>query len=384
MSLSILADENIPYVREAFATLGEVSTMPGRMMKREHLAKADILLVRSVTKVNAELLEGTPVRFVATATIGEDHIDKNYLAHHGIGFASAPGSNADSVADMVSGILVGFAEILKFSLEGKSIGIVGVGNVGSRVEQRARALGMKCVLNDPPLANEIGGERFSSMEEIQVCDVITFHVPLTKEGRYKTKHMVDVEFLSKLSPETLIINTARGAVIDNKALCAAIRAGRPKYAALDVWEGEPRIDRDLLELTVFGSPHIAGYSFDGKVNGTEQIYHAVCAFLDKAPEWNPAPLLPAPDCPAVHLTSTLHPQFLFQQAIDVVYDFRRDDKALRGILSLTDDEAAAQFDRLRKEYPIRREFKNTLVRLNPPNEELSRRFVGLGFAPEQD
>lgn len=378
--MRIVADENIPFVREAFEALGEVETMPGRSMTPEALKDVDLLLVRSVTKVNAGLLDGTAVRFVATATIGEDHIDKEYLAGRGIGFSSAPGCNADSVADYITSALLVLAERFSLSLPAMRLGIVGVGNVGSRVLERAKALGITCVLNDPPRARAEGDPLFRPLSEVFDCGLVTLHVPLTQQGEDATHHLADADFFAKMKPGALLINSARGPVVDGNALGEALASGRLKAAVLDVWEGEPTIDPALLDQVAIGTPHIAGYSFDGKVNGTRQIYEAACAFLGEDPTWDPEPLLPEPEVPQVRLDgSSANPLPELHKAVLSVYDLRRDDEALRAIRDVPEAERGAYFDRLRKEYPRRREFKNTRALVEPPSQDLEVRLQGLRF-----
>ena len=297
--LRILADENIPYVREAFAPLGSVKTLSGRAMTAAAAREADLLLVRSITTVDRAFLEGSPVRFVATATIGEDHVDKAYLAERGIAFSSAPGSNADSVRQYVTAALLALAERFELDLSSLALGIIGVGHVGSRVWRNAVALGLRCVLNDPPQARTTGDPRYRPLDEIFACDLVTLHTPLTREGPDATFHLADESFIRRLKRGAILINTSRGAVADGEAIKRALDDGHLRACVLDVWEGEPRVDVDLLERAAIGTPHISGYSFDGKVNGTRQIYEAACRFLGIAPTWNPAPLLPAPECPSV-------------------------------------------------------------------------------------
>jgi len=378
--LKIVADENIPYVREAFAGLGEVVTVHGRSMTAETVRDAELLLVRSVTSVNRGLLDGSSVRFVATATIGEDHLDKPYLRDRGIVYASAPGSNANSVAEYITSALLRLANHFEFDLAGRTLGIVGVGNVGSRVAAKAEALGMRCVLNDPPLKDATGDDKYRPLEEVYGCDFVTFHVPLTKDGPYPTHHMANDAFLHFLNRGAIVLNSARGAVVDNKALGKALDDGHVRAAVLDVWEGEPDIDTALLERVFLGSPHIAGYSFDGKVNGTRQIYEAPCGFLGAEPDWDPAPLLPQPEEPVVTVDGNLPSvQEAVSRAVFAVYDIRTDDAALRELFRLSPDERPAHFDRLRKEYPRRREFFNFTARIWPPNHEAYTRLSGLGF-----
>lgn len=375
----IVADENIPYVKEGFSDLGDLTIVPGRSMTRDIVRDAQVLLVRSVTKVNRDLLEGTRVRFVATATIGEDHLDKAYLEERGIGWASAPGSNANSVAEYVTSALLRLANHFNFELPTKTLGIVGVGNVGSRVAEKAAALGMRCVLNDPPLREATGDEKYRPIEEIYACDIVTFHVPLTKSGAHATHHMVNDAFLHFLNRGAMIINTSRGPVVDNAALHQALGDGHIAAAVLDVWENEPAIDTNLLERVFLGTPHIAGYSFDGKLNGTRQIQAATCNFLMLYPSWDPSPLVPPPDNPEITVDGNLPLQEAVSQAVFAVYDVQNDDAALRELFRIPPEDRPAYFDKLRKEYPRRREFPNYTARIWPPNSEVHERLAALGF-----
>ena len=397
--MKIIADENIPYVREAFSELGDVTTLSGRLIARDTLDDAEMLLVRSITRVGRELLEGSRVKFVATATIGEDHIDKPWLAAHGVEFASAPGSNAGSVTQYVASALLMLEERLPLDLRGMRLGVVGVGNVGSRVVRAARALGMEVVMNDPPLERMRNVERgmrnegnkghkgqeepglvFEPLDRILECDIVTMHVPLTREGVDRTYHFVDDVFLSRLKPGAILINTSRGPVVDGVALKDALDSGRLRACVLDVWEGEPNIDVSLLKRVFIGTPHIAGYSFDGKVNGTRMIYEAACRFLGREPDWDPAPLLPRLEHPRVEADGSA--EGALNSTVRAVYDIMKDDAAMRGLIECEPGEQARFFDRLRKEYPRRREFFNTTVKVRPRNPELEARLAGLGFNVE--
>jgi len=353
----ILADRNIPLVREAFGCLGEVTLYPGRRLSREQVAGADILLVRSVTPVNAALLEGSRVRFVGTATIGTDHVDQAYLARRGVGFASAPGSNANSVAEYLTAALLELADAVLpgRTLRGLTLGIIGAGNVGRRVEEKARALGLDVLLNDPPLARATGLPKYRPLEELFRADVLTLHVPLTREGPDATHHLADARFFERMREGAVFINTSRGAVADTAALSAALDSGRLAAAVLDVWEGEPDIPADLLSKVFIGTPHIAGYSYDGKVNGTRMIFEAACRHFGLDLTWDPSGRLPEP-APAVIPLGDLRGEAACRAAVRVAYDIRRDDTALRETLNLPPGERGAAFDRLRKEYPVRREF----------------------------
>lgn len=382
--MKIIVDENMPYGKEAFSTLGGVVTMAGRAMDAAAVADADILAIRSVTKVNAALLDGSKVRFVGTATIGEDHVDKAYLAKKGIGFSSAPGCNANSVGQYITAALLELAEAYDFRLHGTKLGIVGVGNVGSRVLKKASAMGMECVLNDPPLERQTGDEKYRPIGEILGCDIITVHVPLTKEGPDATYHLVDEPFLRRMKPGSIFINSARGAVADGTAVKRALSGGHLKACVLDVWEGEPVVDLELLDKVFIGTPHIAGYSFDGKVNGTRQIYEAACVFLGVEPTWDASPLLPAPECPAVEVNGEAEDaEAALREAVRKVYDIRDDDKAMRGLFGVAEADRGAFFDKLRKNYPRRREFFNTRAVIHPKNPVLESMFSGVGFQCEE-
>lgn len=375
--MNILVDENIPYGLEAFGSLGKVRSAHGRSITAAMLREVDALIVRSITKVNPSLLDGTPVRFVGTCTIGEDHIDKTYLAERGITFTSAPGCNANSVAEYIITALLYLSQKYGFDPASKRLGIVGVGNVGSKVYHKASALGLTCVLNDPPLAEKSNDPVYCPLEEIRECDIITFHTPLNKAGTHPTWHLADEAFLKSLRPGTLLFNTARGAVVDNAALEEALRDRHLQAAVVDVWENEPTPRLGLLELADIATPHIAGYSFDGKVNGTRQVYASLCKFMGKEASWDPAPLLPPPDLPEL----TVDPDIPGVLATTVLraYDLLGDDDRMRAIASLPPDEQGAYFDRLRKEYPVRREFFNTRIRLVHADERLAGIFSGIGF-----
>ncbi|MCX7886676.1 MAG: 4-phosphoerythronate dehydrogenase [Verrucomicrobiae bacterium] len=358
--MKIVADPNIPFVLEAFGPLGHVVLVPGRTMTAHDVRDADCLLVRSVTAVNAALLEGSRVRFVATATIGTDHVDTAYLAGRGIGFASAAGSNANSVAEYVVAALLELAHRKNFRLRDKTLGVVGVGNVGSKVVRYAEALGMRVLQNDPPRQRSEGLNHFVSLERVLTeADIVTLHVPLTRTGTDATYHLFEPR-------RGIIINTARGAVLDNRALLQAPLEG----LVLDVWENEPDLLPGLLQKTDIGTPHIAGYSFDGKVNGTRMIYEATCSFFGLMPNWQPQ--LPPPPVPKVELDATgLAEEEALRRVVSSVYDITADDRALRA--------APHQFDRLRAEYPVRREFFNTAVLLRNAPEQLRQMCAALGF-----
>ncbi|MHC4916903.1 MAG: 4-phosphoerythronate dehydrogenase, partial [Planctomycetota bacterium] len=242
----IVADNNIPFAAEAFGHLGEVRTVQGRGLAAEGVAGADVLLLRSTVKINAELLGKCSPKFVGTATIGTDHVDEEYLASRGIPFASAPGSNAESVAEYWTSAVLLVAARLGWNLRGVTCGVVGVGNVGSRVARRAEALGMRVLKCDPPLARQTGSDEYRPLEELLAeSRIITLHAPLNREGEDATLHMADAGFFAKLPPDAVFLNTARGKVHDTPALLAALESGRLAAAVLDVWEGEPLVETEL-------------------------------------------------------------------------------------------------------------------------------------------
>ena len=374
----IVADENIPYVEEAFVPLGEVRTAAGRALTRKMLQDAQVLLVRSVTTVGAELLDGTPVRFVATATIGTEHVDTAYLAERGIGFASAPGSNANSVAEYVVAALLVAARRLGWRLEGRSIGVIGVGNVGSLVVKNCRALAMTVLQNDPPLFEETGDPAYRPLEELFDCDILTLHVPLTTSGPYPTRHMADENFFKRMRPGSMFLNTSRGSVHDTAALQLSIEEGRLAATVLDVWEEEPDISCPLLEQVALGTPHIAGYSSDGKVRGVKMIYRAACEFLGVEPTWQPD--LPPPPCPRLTVDAQgRDDEDVLREVVSQVYDIEADDRGLREMLCLPTQACSAHFDALRRDYPTRREFPNTTVEVVGGADRLLTKLSALGF-----
>lgn len=392
--MKIVADANIPWVAECFSSIGEVEVAAGREISPSVIGDAGVLLVRSVTKVNSALLAESSVRFVATATIGFEHVDIDYLEKNDIGFASAPGSNANSVAEYIVAGLLEIGEKHNLKLQGKSIGIVGVGNVGSRVAKKAKALGMNVYLNDPPLARQSGDSKYLAIEELYGCDFITLHTPLTFEGVDKTFHLADEKFFKSLKKGCVFFNTARGGVVDTQALKGAIKSDTLKATVLDVWENEPSIDTGLLEMVDIGTPHIAGYSLDGKVEGMVMIYKAVCEHFGLEPKCEAEAFLPKPKVPLVNMDSTSgDEQSVLRNAVEQIYKISEDDRMLRQMLSKGEAERGAFFDGLRKNYPVRREFQNTEIMIateatedtenklkqNAAMKNLTEKLVSIGF-----
>jgi erythronate-4-phosphate dehydrogenase len=380
MLVKIVADENIPFVAECFTSMGEVEVLPGRAMEAGVVAEAEILLVRSITRVDSKLLAGSKVQFVATATIGFEHVDIGYLSHKNVGFASAPGSNANSVAEYMVAALLSVGKKREIELAGRSIGIVGVGNVGSRVERMARALGMEVYLNDPPLQRQTGDAKYLPIEELFGCDFVTLHTPLTFEGMDKTFHLADEQFFQSLKSGCVFLNTARGGVVDTGALKEAMKAGKLGAVVLDVWENEPNIDAELLEKVDIATPHIAGYSLDGKIAGMMMIYEAACEYFGLAATRRIEDFLPEAEVPEITIdASSGEEQDILHKAVQRVYAIDRDDLNTREITRLAAGQRGKFFDDLRKNYPVRREFQNTTVVVRNGDSSSARKVAGIGF-----
>ena len=378
--MRIIADANIPFVAECFSSVGDVAVVGGREITPGIVADADVLLVRSITPVTADLLAGSKVRFVATATIGFDHIDMDFLQENNIGFASAPGSNANSAAEYVIAGLLKIGRRHDLDLEGKSIGIIGVGNVGGRVATKCAALGMEVRLNDPPLRRQTGDPRYLPLEELFACDFITCHTPLTFEGQDKTYHLADETFFKSLRKGCVFVNASRGSVVDTGALKTAIRAERFRAVVLDVWENEPDIDTELLQMVDIGTPHIAGYSLDGKIAGMVMIYKAACEHFSLEQKFGVEDFLPEPAVPQLQVGRNVRSnQEAISNAVQKVYDIDRDDAGLRRISDMPGEKRGGHFDGLRKNYPIRREFQNTKVIVDNKSAGLTSKLAGIGF-----
>ncbi len=421
--------ETVMLGREAFETLGEVEVVPDRQIGSEHLQDADALIIRSKTKITPERLEGSSIRFVGTATAGFEHIDFQTLEKNNIGWCASPGCNAASVADYIMTALLS----LNIELEGKTLGIIGVGQVGSRVAKRAEALGLRVLLNDPPRAARefpmsgknpprpsgtppmegkeiesrisnaehstsnvqhpmkaipsregcpkggVGlsdeGSGFSSLETLLAqSDVVTLHVPLIAEKPWPTLRMADCRFFEKMKCGSVFINASRGQVLDSDALLHAKKNGIISRAILDVWDPEPCIRTDILDIADIGTAHIAGHSLEGKLNGTIHVYREACHFFEIEPSWNPSPLLPTVEVPELKIDSRgKSDNEVMAEAVAAVYDIRADDAALRN--------APETFDALRANYGVRREFSNTRVILSEERPELIQKLRTLGFKP---
>ncbi len=401
--MRIIADKNIPEIESACEGLGEIRLFDSRDLSGLHdlLQTADVLLCRSTIAVNAALLDGTPVRFVATATSGTDHFDIEWLDAQGIVHASAAGSNARSVAEWWAASLLELHARGRIRLDGATVGIVGVGHVGTQVADVATALGMHCRFNDPPRAErgeqpvEWSPEGFVSMQEILSCDIVTLHVPLTREGEYATERFFGEREFERMRPGSLFANAARGGVMDASAALHWAADGNP--LVLDVFSSEPRIDPALVHAADIATPHIAGHAWDGKLLGTEMVCEAVCEWFDvkrhKGTE--------AQRHKVRSEGSRLRPvsrdfggqalgqremaddvQDVYGEVLEIVrsvYDVRVDDAALRRAVELEPEAVAAEFARLRAEYPVRREFAACEGEANGLSIETTSVLAALGF-----
>jgi erythronate-4-phosphate dehydrogenase len=376
--MRIVADENIPLLDAFFAGIGDIRRYPGRTLDRAAVADADILLVRSVTKVTRELLEGTPVRFVGTCTIGTDHLDLDYFNEAGIQWSSAPGCNARGVVDYVLGSLLTLAEIEGVDLQQRTYGVVGAGQVGGRLINVLRGLGWNVLVCDPPRQAAEGGDYVSLDEIIARCDVISVHTPLDKAGDQPTWHLFDRTRLESLKQGAWLINAARGPIVDNTALRDVLLEREDLQAVLDVWEKEPLVDVELAELCVIGTPHIAGYSLDGRQRGTAQIYQALCAHLGQPASIDLNDLLPKPWLAQVSLDAATDPAWALNMLCRGVYDPRRDDADFRRSLVGDAESQRLAFDALRKHYPPRREIEGLRVNITGQSQVLLQIVQALG------
>ena len=376
--MKIVCCSNMPFVKEAFSTLGDVILKDGRRISREDVHDADILAIRSTTRVTCDLLAESSVKFVGTATIGTDHMDIPWLEEKGIKWCYAPGCNANSVSEYITAALLCLAVRHGFRLEGKTLGVIGVGNVGTLVVQKALALGMRVLQNDPPRLEREKSSCFVELEELlAVSDIVTLHVPLEKGGRHPTYGMAGPSFFRSMKPGTIFINSARGDVVDTAALLENLKSGRTAHAVIDTWAGEPSINLDLLTEAGLATPHIAGYSFEGKVTGTLMVYESACMFAGKKPAWSPEDLMPPTVVPLIETDAAgKNDEHVLREIVRKVYDIEADDSALR---SGRGKDSAAHFDSLRKNYPVRREFRYTRVKARNAGPGLQQKIAALGF-----
>ena len=355
--MKVVCDSAIPFLKGALEPYCQVVYVHGSEICREMVMDADALVIRTRTRCNATLLEGTKVRFIATATIGYDHIDTQWCESNGIRWTNAPGCNSWSVQQYIGSLLVTMSRTLGFSFRERTLGIVGAGNVGSKVARLAALLGFRVLLCDPPRARREGSGQFVSLDEIiSRSDIITLHVPLIRDGEDATFHLFDDSRLASMNRNQILINSSRGEVVDGAALKNALAQKKILAASLDVWENEPQIDTQLLSLLFTGTPHIAGYSVDGKATGTTMSVQALGKFFDlPCRDWEvtKVPQSVQPSEFSIDTTGKT-PQEVLADAILHTYDIRTDDAALRA--------NTASFEKQRSNYPVRREFPAFCVR----------------------
>ncbi|MEZ8099980.1 4-phosphoerythronate dehydrogenase [Vibrio bivalvicida] len=350
--MKILVDENMPYAEQLFSQLGEVVLKSGRTLTADDLIDVDALMIRSVTKVNAELIaKANKLKFVGTATAGMDHVDQALLREKGIYFTAAPGCNKVGVAEYAFSVMMVLAQLHGFSVFDKTVGIIGAGQVGSYLQKCLEGIGINVLINDPPKQAEGDSRQFTPLSELlDQADIITLHTPITRDGEHPTHHLIDQAVLETLRGDQILINAARGPIVDNSALKTRLQKNDGFVAALDVFEFEPEVDMELLPLLAFATPHVAGYGLEGKARGTTMIFNSYCEFLNNELRAHASDLLPIAPVPQLSLDrewdeATLH------NITQLVYDVRKDDALFRREIS-----KPGSFDLMRKNYWDRREY----------------------------
>jgi len=374
--MKIIIDDKIPYIQGAFENIAEVIYLPGSKTTASVVKDADVLVTRTRTLCNEKLLADSSVKFIATATIGFDHIDTDYCAANGIQWTNAPGCNSRSVEQYIASTLMILAERKRISLQEMTMGVVGVGNVGSKIARLCTLLGMKVLLNDPPRERAEGSAAFIGLEQImEQADIISLHVPLNMKGEDATFHLADELFLAKLHRKPVLINSCRGEVIKTTAVKKAIKTGQISSFVCDCWENEPNIDLGLLAMTELATPHIAGYSKDGKALGTQMSVQAISKFFQLGLDtWKPKGV-EGPKNPIIEVNGAeLSEHEIIAKAILATYDIRQDDTIFRNNTSL--------FEQLRGDYPTRREFPAYTIKARNIKRETLEKLKDLGFEVE--
>ena len=387
--MKIVADENIPLLMECFGAIGEVVALPGRSISPEDVQDADALLVRSVTKVSKQLVENSALKFVGTATAGFDHINQEYLASQGIAFSHAPGCNAIAVVEYVLAALDVLAERDGFQLHDRKVGIIGKGQVGGRLYQMMERLGVTVCACDPLLeSNEDSSDDFHyvSIDKLIECsDIVCLHTPLTMDGQYPTHYLIGEQRLQAMKPGTVLINAGRGPVIDNTALKKCLNERDDLAVVLDVWEHEPDADPELIAQVDIATPHIAGYSMDGKIRGTQMVYKELCQHFGLPNRIRFSAITPLPVLKQMKFSEGTTFSTTCSKAIRSIYDIRRDDAVMRkGLLGAEEHQRKLTFDQLRKDYPERREFNTLRVELKNCALEFVHVFQALQFKVENE
>ena len=374
--IKIIADNKIPYLKGVLEPYADIEYYPGKMITSRIVKDADALFIRTRTKCNRDLLDGSNVKFITSATIGFDHIDTDYCKKQKIIWTNAPGCNSSSVQQYVASALVTLSRKHGFSLRNKTLGVIGVGHVGTKVVSLAEYLGINVLLNDPPRMRNESPCGFVTLEGIlRDCDIITFHVPLNMSGEDKTYHMIDDKLLEQTNHDSFVINTSRGAVADTNALKNALKSGKIAGAVIDVWEGEPEIDNELLDLADIATAHIAGYSADGKANGTAMSVQAVSKFFNLGIEnWRPDNILLHDNTVISINNKTKSYEDIIAEAVIATYNIMEDNKRMR--------QSPGTFEKQREDYPLRREFSSFTVKLSNKDQEVERVLRRMGFKTE--
>ncbi len=371
--IRIIADDKIPFLKGVLEPYAKVTYLPGNQINKNSISGTDALLVRTRTRCNHELLSGTPVKFIGTATIGFDHIDTEYCEKNGIKWTNAPGCNSSSVQQYIASALLRISGETGFSLKDKTLGIIGVGNVGSKVQNLATALGMNVILNDPPRARKERKKIFSSLDHLlNESDIITLHVPLNLDGQDKTYHLFDGETIGRFKKGSWFINSSRGEVVETEALKDALGSEKLAGAVIDVWEWEPEIDIPLMHMSFIATPHIAGYSADGKANGVSMIVKDLCESFDiPLGDWYPSEIPAPPESVLTIDCNGKSTEEILRRAIFHTYNIIEDDIRLRF--------DPTRFEKERENYPVRREFSCYTIDLKDGNEEITELLRSLGF-----
>jgi erythronate-4-phosphate dehydrogenase len=371
--IRIIADDKIPFLKGLLEPYADITYLPGRLIANEQLKETDALLIRTRTKCTENLLKNTKVSFIGTATIGFDHIDTRYCENHQINWTNAPGCNSSSVQQYIAAALLKISGDFHFRLKDKTIGIIGVGNVGSKIEKFAKILGMNILLNDPPRARKEGDKFFVGLYTLlKESDIVSLHVPLNIVGEDKTYHLYNDRLIRKMKKGAWLINSARGEVAETSAVKRALSSGKIGGVVMDVWENEPDIDCGLLEKAFLATPHIAGYSTDGKANGTAIIVNALSSTFNlPIRNWYPG-IIPQPHTHEITINAkNKDPEDVIREAVFYTYDINEDDIKLRF--------SPSDFDKYRDEYRVRREFPAFIINLFEGTKEIQKMLEDMGF-----
>ncbi len=372
--LKIIADDKIPFLKGVMEPYADITYLSGGKIAPKDVREADALFTRTRTKCNEALLKNSRVKLIVTATIGFDHIDTEYCEKAGIHWMNAPGCNSWSVYQYITAAIITFVYERNLEFSNLTLGIIGAGNVGTKVEQAAKVLGMKILINDPPRVESEGEEGFSELTTLLAkSDIVTCHTPLTKEGPYPTYHLASYDFFKRMKKDALFINSSRGGVTNSEALKEAAKTKLSGYV-LDVWEGEPFPDINLLNSSFIGTPHIAGYSSDGKANGTAVCIKEFCRFfeLDVLQEWYPESIPQPPMDTVFSVNGTRKKkEHILYDAVTHTYPIWVDSNRLK--------QSPASFEKLRGEYWIRRELKNFIIKPKNIDKETTQTLKQLGF-----